>query len=155
MYGCRLTEILNLKIKRRRKRQANKFTTHDIKIRRDFVAKSIVVCLKGSQRQFKVCKLSFPGKKLSTDSVVIVKLSRFGGGCAPTNQPLPPLYHPCRRHQQALLLHIYIYIYSRWWGWSGEIELTPSPPTTTHSFFYSLYLLCLTNTRYSLFHIIL
>lgn len=39
-----------------------------------FVAESIVVYLKGSQGQFKVCKLSFRGK-LSSDSVVIVKLS--------------------------------------------------------------------------------
>lgn len=87
-----------------RVRRQRKFSsTHDIKIKRDFVAKSIVVCLKGSQRQFKVCKLSLLGKKLSSDSVVIVKLSRFGatgfpataeeGGAAGVLPPPPYIFY--------------------------------------------------------------
>lgn len=88
------------------RRQRKFSSTHDIKIKRDFVAKSIVVCLKGSQRQFKVCKLSLLGKKLSSDSVVIVKLSRFGatgfpvtaeeGGAAGVHplHPIPSILTP-------------------------------------------------------------
>lgn len=71
-------------------RDAGCCTRHSIKIKRDFVAKSIVVCLKGSQRQFKVCKLSLPRKKVSSDSTVIVKLSRFRWYRLPTTTPTTP-----------------------------------------------------------------